>query len=154
MQMIPPIKLGIQLRRRTLTAHRGRKINHMIKIPLRHNPPINSLPRSLALRIRITLSTSAKRGNRAADGNEACFLRVSGDGREGFDELVSNGGLGGGGGGLGTNVVDAFEDHEVFNSRLGERVALVAGHEGGTETAAENRVAAGCLVEDCDVGVI
>lgn len=70
----------------------------------------------------------------------------------GLNEAVADSLLGCGRGRGGTNVIDAFKDHDVFDSRLGENVTVDAAEGVGAETVIEDTVPTRSLVEDGDVG--
>ncbi len=50
------------------------------------------------------------------------------------------------------DVVDAFENDEVFDAGLGEHIAVEAGERAGAGVVVEDAVAADALVEDAESG--
>lgn len=138
MQIIAPVKLAINLPRRTLTLNRLRKIHHVIKRLTFQNPLIHSLPRNLPVPITILLLTGAGRAKRRdgpADRKVTRLLCVGDDLRKRFDQVVADGLLGAGVGCAAADVVDADEDHDPFCADLVDGVALVAGEERGAQAS-------------------
>ena len=154
--MVPPIKRPSQLTRRPRIPNNLSKVHGGIKrLPLPrilHNPSIHPHPRLLPRRIRVALSAPPKRCYRRAVYLEPGLLAVRGDLLVSVDEAVADAGLGARVGAAAADVVDAFEDEDVFDPGLGYGVALVAGEEGGAQAAGEDGVAACCLVVYGDVG--
>ena len=155
MQEIPRIINRVQLRRVRRVRNNRRKVDHPVKRPTPHDPIIDPHPRQLAQRIRIRLNRivgRAKRRDRRRKNGEAKGVHARNDLLVGLDETVADRLLGGGRGGRGTDVVDAFKDHGVFDPGLGDDVTVNAAEGVGAQTVVEDTVPAGCLVEDGDVG--
>jgi hypothetical protein len=115
-----------------------------------HNPLIHPLPCLLPLRTCITVSP--KRHDRPANGNVPQLLRVTSDLGICGDEPVPDAGLRRSAVRAGPDVVYAFEDHDIFRTRLLECVARVARQEGWAQAARQHGVATCGLVGDGEVG--
>ena len=155
MQEIPRIKRRIQPRLVPRIRHDPRKIDHPVERTAARDPLVDPHPRLLAQRIRVRLDRvvgrTKGRDRRCKDG-QAKGVHARDELLVGLDEAVADRLLGGGRGGRGTDVVDAFKDHDVFDPGLGEDVAVDAAEGVGAQTVMEDAVPAGCLVEDGDVG--
>jgi hypothetical protein len=145
MERVTPVVLAVQICWIGLVLNRRGKINDVIKISLCLDPGIHRLPRRLLVRTRIT--TSSKRRDRPANGDQSSLLRIGDDGLVRIDELVGNVAVV-------TDVIHAFEYHYILYTWLIEGITLVAGHSTRAETLTEDAVSARSLVIHGDVCVV
>lgn len=148
MQPISRIKLRLEPTPITRIPGHGIKVHHNIIRPALTNPLINPLPRLLPITARIP---GSKRGDGRPKRLESRLLRITRNLRKRRDQLIPRLLLGAGIGGSGADVINAFEDHDIFRARTLERVAGIPGDEGGSETVVEDPVPAGGLVVHRDV---
>lgn len=146
--MIIAIKLRLQL---IPIANKPRKIHDVIKRPALQNPLIHPRPCPLPLRIRVRLPVPRERRDRRPDGSQPGLFAVGYDLLVRGDKPVADALLGARVGTTAADIVYAFEDENAGDALLGEGVAGVADQECGAEAAAEDCVAAGCLVCDGEV---
>ena len=149
MQPIPRIILSGQLRWRTLIPQQLIKINDDIKRPTRQDPIIDPLSGLLPAPTRVP---TPQRRNCRTKRLQPRLLRIRHNLLERADELIADLLLRPRVHARRANVVDAFEDEDVFGAGTLEGVALVAGDEGGAEAVVEDAIAACSLVVDADVG--
>lgn len=155
MQEIPRIIRWVQLRCIRRIRNDRRKIDHPVKRTAPHDPIIDPHPRLLAQRIRVRLDRvvgRAKRRDRRRKDGEAKGVCARNDLLVSLDETVTNHLLGVGRGRRGTDVVDAFKYHGVFDPGLGEDVTVNATEGVGAQTVVEDTVPTRSLVEDGDIG--
>ena len=150
--MIATIILARQLGRITRVRQESRKVDHSIERATRLDPFVQLLPPTITPRARVRLSGTTERSDRGAKHRDASSVRVSYDLLEGRLESIRNAIRGASVCAAVADVVDTFEDHDVLDALLLERVALVAGQKRGTETTRKDGVATGCLVVHANVG--
>ena len=155
MQIIPTIKLPLQLTLQLRIPQHSIEIEHLVENVTFPNPLVNSLPRLLTLGVAVGLAREIGRraeggDGRAEDGDSECVDAVD-DLRVRLREAGVHGGLGVGCGRRGTDVVYAFENEDVLHARVGEDVALDSTQGIRSETVSKNAISARSEVRDSNV---
>ena len=155
MQVIPTLQRIRQLTRHALVSQLRVEVKHHVKRAGIADEVIDFLARLLAQWgcIRLQRDVVVRRGERC---NGCCkqrnaeivdprgYLLICGDQAVVRVRLIC------GCVGCDADVVDAFEDHGVFDAGLGEDVAVDAGQDVGTEAVVEDSIPAGGLVDHGD----
>lgn len=130
------------------------KVNDIVKGTAVTDPVVHPVPGGLSLYIGVGLEGgvwATERGYGSGKHRDAEGVDTRNDLFVGLDQTVSDDLLRGWVGGFDSNIVDAFKDHGIFDTRLGEYVSINSADCIRSQTICEDPIATCCLVEDTDV---